>query len=153
MHTAPRDVVFATAGADAALYLEVLNLCEDEEEEGAVVGVPKENRVCRKPDFPALPSPLDKELFMFATFWTLATVLPVNLVGRQVAALRAEGVFTPNEFTYWAAPGAPPLPPPPGYDWRRDDANAPSSYDLSDLDRMTVRVGGGEAWRREAAGP
>ena len=101
-----------------------------------------------------------------------------------MAALRAEGVFTPNEFTYWAAPGAPPPPPPslfrpggdfpyfydktpsppppvgvkwwryapgvpplppppPGYDWRRDDANAPSSYDLSDLDRMTVREGGG----------
>jgi hypothetical protein len=80
VHNVGREAVLACAGADALLYLEVLNLY--------------------------------KELFIFASFWSLATVLPVNLVGRQVAALRAASAFVPNEFTYWVAPGAPPPPPP-----------------------------------------
>ena len=35
--------------------------------------------------------------------------------------------------------GVPDLPPPPpGYGWRRDDANAPTAYDVSNLDRLTM---------------
>ena len=46
-----------------------------------------------------------KELFIFATFWTLATVLPVNLVGKEVARLQAEAAgVEASPFTYWLPP-------------------------------------------------
>jgi len=48
-----------------------------------------------------------KELFIFATFWALATVLPVNLVGKQVARLQAEATLEPSPFTYWLPPAPP----------------------------------------------
>jgi hypothetical protein len=34
-----------------------------------------------------------KELFIFATFWSLATVLPVNLVGKEVARLQSAAAY------------------------------------------------------------
>lgn len=45
------------------------------------------------------------------TFWSLATVLPTNLVGNEVASLRASGTLVPNEFTYWIPAGTPAIVP------------------------------------------
>lgn len=52
-----------------------------------------------------------KELFIFATFWSLATVLPTNLVGNEVKNLKASGTLVPNEFTYWIPAGTPAIVP------------------------------------------
>ena len=48
-----------------------------------------------------------KELFTFATFWCLVTVLPVNLVGKEVARLEKAAILEPSPFTYWLPPAPP----------------------------------------------
>ena len=48
-----------------------------------------------------------KELFFFTSLWALATVLPTNMVGREVDRLEAAASYPKTAFTYWVPPGPP----------------------------------------------
>ena len=127
VHRATQEDVIGVAGMDAAVYLAFLKLCElffslffalfrflasrsSEEEKKLTLGrVKKEKQLVKKKK--KKKKRTVKELFIFVTFWSLATVLPTNLVGNEVANLKASGTLVPNEFTYWIPAGTPAIAP------------------------------------------
>ncbi|CAL5228475.1 g11617 [Coccomyxa viridis] len=73
------------------------------------------------------------ELFTILTFLCCAAILPVNLVGKQVAAsLSAAGPLKANPYTYWIPPPPPvdpTAPPPPPSSPGVQGINPPDFYD------------------------